>query len=238
MIRTLTPTISRLRPAKWAGETGYLEFSLDNQDNDPDDFVELALNFDQAVTGVQFSLLDVDSTNAWDDAFEVYYNGSNNVRDNPGINVVTGSHNGIDDESYMHGWEGMGKNAGNGVLEANIDFDFGDLEISSLTFRFFSTDDAKSNPNGQRAGLSDLAFNQAVPETASLACMGVFGLFLFVGVMRRHRSRLLAADADAPAIAGDSPRRQIPSLSRRSEAAAVRGSSAYRESVNFPAEAA
>ena len=226
---------------KMGGETGYLEFSLDNQDNDPDDFVELALNFDQTVSDLQFSLLDVDSTNAWDDGFEVYYNGSNNVRDNPGITVVTGTHNAIDDESYMHGWEGVGKNAGNGNLDANIVFDFGSLEITSLTFRFFSTDDAKSNPNGQRAGLCDLTFNQAVPEASSLACMSLFGLFLLLSLRRRSQSR--QAGPSSKRAAAETPTLHSPTQIHvrgrpRESAAVVRVPSARRPQVSFPAEAA
>lgn len=184
-----------------AGQLGavrdHVQFSMDNDNDDPDDFVEFAINFDSAVQNLQFSLLDVDS-GSWDDGVEIFYNGSNNVRDNATINgsgsgdivVVDGVTNGIDNESYMHGWEGYGSNAQSSQTLGNIAFNFSDLQITSIRIRYFSTDDANSNPGGQIMGLTNLTFVEAVPEPSSIACMGIFGsLVMLVQFGRRSRRR-------------------------------------------------
>lgn len=182
------------QPRRMGGQSRYLELSLDNISNDPADYVELSLMFDQAVTDLQFSLLDVDGNNGWDDAVEVYYNGLN-VRDNPSILAINGSYNMPDDKPYMHGWEGIGQNAGNGRDVGNIDFDFGALAVNSLTIRFFSTDDAAADPAAQEIGLSDLSFSAATPEPSGLACMGVFAALLAGARMRRRKQPRLASSS-------------------------------------------
>lgn len=170
------------------GHQGHLLLSLNNLHDDPADYVELTLAFEQAVTNLQFSVLDVDGNSGWDDGVEVYYNGLN-VRDNPAVLAINGTYTMLDDKPYMHGWEGTGSNAGNGQSAANIDFDFGALSITSLTIRFLSTTDGGSNPAEQQVGLSDLTFNAATPEPSSLACTA---MLLAVLVVRR-RSRLTCA---------------------------------------------
>lgn len=169
-------------------QTGYLALSLDNLSNDPADYVEVSLGFDQPVTDLQFSLLDVDSNPGWDDGIEVYYNGLN-ARDNPSILAINGSYNAPDSQPGMHGWEGTGINAGNGQTEGNIDFDFGTLAITSLTIRFFSTTDGRTDPAAQEIGLSDLSFNASTPEPSALACMGLFAALLAGGRLRRRNGR-------------------------------------------------
>jgi len=164
--------------------TGYLELSMDNQNDDPDDYLELALNFADSVTNLQFSLLDIDS-GSWDDGVEVFYNGSNSVRDNPAIAAVLGSAVAEDNETYMNGWEGIGTGADNDETTGNIDFDFGSLHVDSLTIRYFSTDDADSNPDGQRAGISDLSFTAATPEPSQIACVMIFACGLLCVSLRR-----------------------------------------------------
>lgn len=164
----------------------HLEFGFDNQNDDPADYIELALTFDSAVTNVNFTLLDIDS-GSWDDGVEVFYNGNNNARDNSGISVTTGAYNGIDNESYMHGWEGYGLSADNNETFGNIEFDFGSIQLTSLRIRFFSTDDASSNPGGQLAGLSDVTYTEAVPEPSSIACSLVF-MLVFGWIQSRHRT--------------------------------------------------
>jgi hypothetical protein len=164
--------------------TGYLELAFDNYSDDPSDYIELALNFDRSVRNLQFSLTDIDSSN-WDDGIEVYYNGNNNARDNPFIAAALGSGVGLDDESYMHGWEGIGTNADNAQTTGNIDFDFGSIDVSSIRIRYFSTDDASSDPGGQRAGLTDLRFTASTPEPSSIACVLLFAVALLVRNRRR-----------------------------------------------------
>ncbi|MCA9108736.1 MAG: hypothetical protein KDA52_02210 [Planctomycetaceae bacterium] len=167
----------------------HLEFGFDNQNNDPADYIELTLTFDTAVNNVNFTLLDIDS-GSWDDGVEVFYNGNNNARDNAGISVTTGAYNGVDNESYMHGWEGYGLSADNDETFGNIEFDFGAIQLTSLRIRFFSTDDASSNPGGQVGGLSDVTYTEAVPEPSSVACCLIFAMaFGWTQVRRRRMDR-------------------------------------------------
>ncbi len=166
------------------GHFGLLEASFNNQNNDPADFLELVLTFSAAVTNLQFSLLDVDS-GSWDDGIEVFYNGSLNARDNPAFYAL-GSTNGLDNESYMHGFEGYGSSAAGSGTQGNIDFDFGQTAITTLRIRYFSTDDADSNPGGQRVGLSDLSFGTTVNEPPALAMVGLFAI-IALRVVRRDR---------------------------------------------------
>jgi len=169
--------------------SGYVEFAMNNQNDDPADYIELTLTFDRAITNLEFSLLDIDS-GSWDDAVEVFYNGANNARDNGSITVTDGSANGIDNESYMNGWEGYGSNASDSQTIGNIDFDFGNLYITSLRIRYFSTDDASSNPGGQKGGLSDLTFVNAVPEAPSVVLMSLFAIISLLLQWRKQQKAM------------------------------------------------
>lgn len=194
---------------------GYLELSFDNENDDPVDYVEFSLNFDSAVTDLQFSLLDIDGNRSRDDAVEVYYNGTNNVRDNPAILALTGPYVIPDLKPYMHGWESIGRNAGSGQTRGNIDFVFGSLAITSLTIRYFSTDDPRPNPSAQQIGLSDLAFTEAVPEASTLGCLIVFAVVVLLG----QANRTIRLDRDSgtgttPDLATGSHRKQNTLRSR------------------------
>ena len=187
---------------------GYVEMAFDNQNDDWADYVEITLTFDQYIENLEFSLLDVDS-GSWDDAFEVYYNSEQNARDNGSISVTTNSTNGVDNESYMHGWEGYGSNASNGQTIGNIDFDFGSVRINYLRIRYFSTDDADSDPGGQKGGISDLTYTNAVPEAPTTALLVVFclmtGMWQGVSTIRKRHEDHRAEEADNPVPHGLSP---------------------------------
>ena len=66
--------------------TGYLEMTFDNENDDPADYLELSIDFQNAVTNLQFSILDLDGspTSAWDDGVEVFFNGVN-IRSFPSL---------------------------------------------------------------------------------------------------------------------------------------------------------
>ncbi len=166
------------------GHTGLLEASFDNQNNDPADYLTLTLSFSSAITNLQFSLLDVD-TGSFDDAVEVFYNGTQNVRDNPAF-FTTGLTNTLDDETYMHGFEGNRFNSPDGLGLGNINFNFGATQITSLRIKYFSTDDADSDPGGQKLGLSDLMFSAVVPEPSAVAMMGLFALAILTTAWKRR----------------------------------------------------
>ena len=142
---------------------GYLSLGFDNSNDDPDDLIKLSLDFNQAVTGLNFKLLDVDQSKSagktlFDDGVEIHADGIN-IKNLSGVEIVTGDNVKADNESYMNGFEGSG-NAGadNSSDGGNIDLNFGSTEVSSLEIKYFSTDDANSDPHSQKIGISDLLF--------------------------------------------------------------------------------
>ena len=149
-------------------DTGYLELSFNNRNNDPADYLELSLISSNPLQNVQFSLLGIDRSAGgnYSDAVEVFYNGIN-VRTNPSF-FSFGASVGLDDESYMDGFEGIGTAAA-GSTAGNLNFNFGSTFVNSLTIRYFTSDDSGNNPPNQAIGLGDLQF-VAIPEPATVWC--------------------------------------------------------------------
>ena len=141
--------------------TGYLSLGFNNSKDDPDDLIKLDIDFNQSVTGLNFQLLDVDqsSSKAFDDGVEIYADGVN-IKNLSGVEIVTGDNVFADNETYMNGFEGRG-NANDSSESGNIAISFGSTEVSSLEIKYFSTDDAISNPGSQKIGISDLSFQSA-----------------------------------------------------------------------------
>ncbi len=140
--------------------TGYLSLGFDNSNDDFKDLIELSVDFNQPVTGVNFKVLDVDQSagKKFDDGVEIYADGIN-IKSLPGVEIVTGENVFADNEPYMDGFEGRGNAGANNSSEGgNISINFGATEVSELEFRYFSTDDAVSNPGSQKIGISDLDF--------------------------------------------------------------------------------
>ena len=139
---------------------GYLSLGFDNSNDDPDDLIKLDLKFNQALTGLTFSILDVDqgSGKKFDDGVEIYADGVN-IKNLSGVEILTGNNVMADNESYMNGFEGRGNTGANSTSEGgNINISFGSIEVSALEIKYFSTDDAISNPGSQKIGISDLDF--------------------------------------------------------------------------------
>jgi hypothetical protein len=175
------------------GHTGLLLLGIDNTSYDPDDYLQVTLSFSTPQTRLAFSILDVDATN-WDDGVEVLYNGTNNVRSDTSLwsfadpsgnrSVLT------DNEPGYTGWEGRNDvRADPDENIGNIDLDFDGVSVSSISIRFFSTDDEQgsgSNPGGQKIGFSDFT---VVPEPETYAA----GVLLLVGLglaqWRQYRRR-------------------------------------------------
>ncbi|MGK7935560.1 MAG: hypothetical protein AB4206_07120, partial [Xenococcaceae cyanobacterium] len=143
---------------KLGNHNGYLSLGFNNSKDDPDDLIKLDLKFNQAVTGLNFKLLDVDqsSSKLFDDGVEIYADGVN-IKTLSEVNIVTGDNVFADNEYYMNGFEGRGS-ANSSSESANINISFGSTEVSSLEIKYFSTDDAVANPKSQKIGISDLDF--------------------------------------------------------------------------------
>jgi len=176
-------TFNSFEAGTTGNHSGYLEFTFNNENDDPVDYVQLDLDFTTAIRDVRFSLLDVDGStvNSWDDGVTVFINGIN-VRTNPAWYQL-GSVVIEDNEAGFDGFEGIPQSAGANETTGNIDFDFGLLEINSISIRYFSTDDAIANPASQFIGLSDIQFT-AVPEpNSAVILLGALGLL----TLRRGR---------------------------------------------------
>ncbi len=143
---------------KQGNHQGYLSLGFNNSQDDPDDLIKLSINFNQPVTGLDFKVLDVDqSANKYfDDGVEIYADGTN-IKDLSAVEIVTGDNVFADNETYMNGFEGRDP-ADNSSENGNISLNFGSTEVSYLEIKYFSTDDAISNPNHQSIGISDMYF--------------------------------------------------------------------------------
>ena len=169
---------------------GYGFLGFNNLHDDPADYLELILTFSLPVEQLAFSLLDIDQraqggASDFSDGIVVTYNGGTNVIGNPalytlGPNVIVGDEGFGEFEGLAHG---DGDASPNTSTDGNIDFSFGTTAISSVTFRYFSTDDAPANPSGQLAGVSDLSWVAPEPGTGALVGSGM----LFLGMRRRRQ---------------------------------------------------
>ncbi|MEM7409957.1 MAG: VPLPA-CTERM sorting domain-containing protein [Myxococcota bacterium] len=179
------PLYFKAEHATTGNHAGYGFLGFDNTADDPADYLEIRLGFSTPVGGLTFSLLDIDQrsqlgTRDFIDAVIVTYNDGPNVLSNPafyslGPNVQVGDEGLGEFEGVAHIADGEA--TFNGSTDSNIDFDFGTTNVSSVTIRYFTTDDAPANPSGQLMGISDLVWT-VVPEpaTASLLLAGVIGL--------------------------------------------------------------
>lgn len=135
------------------GHAGYARIDFDARTNSPSNAYTVTYTFSQPVYNLQFMVMDVDrSSSSWADAVEIFYNGTNNV---VGTSFATpGSGVALDNESYMTGYEGSGT-CSIDQTNCNINMNFGSTAVSSVTIRFFSSDDAPWNPSAQFIGISD-----------------------------------------------------------------------------------
>ena len=138
-------------------DKGYLNLGIDNDARDPNDRVQVSLRFSEAVTGLNFSVLDVDSSKNFDDAVEIYADGVN-ILDNPNAAYTLGGNSvKLDNETYMNGFEGR-NSAANSSISGNIQVDLGSASVSEIKVSYFSTDDSSGDPNSQSIGISDLTW--------------------------------------------------------------------------------
>lgn len=173
------------------GTSGNVRLGFDNNTRDPDDRIVLTLTFSQAQTNLAFSVLDIDRS-SWDDGVDIFYNGSVNVFNNTSIWSFAQTNASLrtviaDNEGYFVGWEGDLANSDPGQNYGNVDLNFNGVSVTSVTIRFFSTDDPQSgfgdDPGAQFIAISDL---YVVPEPPALLA-GVLIPFLLLLARRRLR---------------------------------------------------
>lgn len=157
------------------GETGYLSIGFDNDDEDEEDQVILNFNFAEEVEDLSFTILDIDGvTNVmgpdmqFDDGVEIFINGDINVKSLTDVVTTVVPSGGTvikDNEFYMDGYEGYNYDAENFEEAGNLFFDFGNIKVTSLTIKYFSTDDlnklSEGNPAKQQIGISDMCFTSS-----------------------------------------------------------------------------
>ncbi|MBT8045661.1 MAG: isopeptide-forming domain-containing fimbrial protein [Pontiella sp.] len=156
------------------GKDNIVVMSFNNDNDDPNDYVDVIYSFSEPQYGFKFTLLDIDS-GSWDDGVEVTFNGTINLRDNPAWWSFENTVNATlieDNETYFEGFEGAG--TGNALANedrGNLICNVSGGPITTLRYRFFSTDDADANPAGQKVGFTDLLVVQPnlITSTKSVA---------------------------------------------------------------------
>jgi uncharacterized repeat protein (TIGR01451 family) len=145
--------------ATLGNHVGYGRFDINNSNNDPNDRFSVTITFNEPVTNLQFSLLDVDlrASSGTSDAVEIYYNGINNAGGSAFVTSI-GSSVVRDNETYMDGYEGIATSGANQTT-GNINVNFGSTSITSVTIVFFTSDDSNTNPFPQFMGISDLTYD-------------------------------------------------------------------------------
>jgi hypothetical protein len=158
---------------------GHIGLGFNNSMDDNADKICVTLTFDPPVEGLKFTLLDVDeaddgdqtSRNQWDDAVEIFYNGTENAKN---YGTLAGPCVYKDSEIFMDGFEGETFSSSpcgddgtdSQSTDSNIDFEFGSTLISSVTVKYFSSNDIgieTDNPDVQLIGISDLEWNVTLP---------------------------------------------------------------------------
>jgi hypothetical protein len=169
--------------------SGLVQLAFDNQNDDPADYVELTLTFSMPVYGLAFTVLDVDSSTGttWDDGLLFTFNGGTNIRSDPSLYTlpaVPAPTIELDNEPGYTGFEGVNnRTATDTQTTGNLAVDFGATGVTEITLRYFSTDDAQSNPASPRIGVSDLYW--VVPEPSSGSSLAL-GLVLLAAARRRR----------------------------------------------------
>jgi hypothetical protein len=169
------------------GHMGHVLLGFDNSNNDPDDWIELTLTFSATQTNLAFSVLDID-TGSWDDGVEILYNGTN-VRNNSSVWSYAQTDSDLrtvstDNEFGFTGWEGVNGAAATNQNYGNLNLNFNGIGVNTIRIRFFSTDDANSDPGSQKIGISDL---YVVPEPPALVAAALIPLLLLLARRRLRR---------------------------------------------------
>ena len=143
---------------------GSLLMNFDNSSYDPGDKLTTQIALNRAVTGLQFTITDIDSA-SWIDAIEVYYDTGNGVWQNAATNTAfftAGAAATRTNDATVNGWRGTA-NVDAAQTTGNIVFNFGSTLVQRVRIVYFSYT-GNGDPGGQAAGISDLTFNRAFAD--------------------------------------------------------------------------
>ena len=148
----------------FGGIAGSLLMNFDNPAYDPNDKLTTTVTLNRAVTGLQFSVTDIDA-NAWIDAVEVRYDNGDGVWRNAADNTAFYTAGGAatrTNNATVNGWRGTA-NVDTAATTGNVNFSFGTTLVRRIQIVYFSYT-GTGDPGGQVAGLSDLTFNRAFAD--------------------------------------------------------------------------
>lgn len=166
--------------------SGLLLMSFYNSAKDQDDKITVEFNFDNAVTNLAFTLLDIDdhSLDDTDDFIEVYYH----TGDNNWINLAfqtsywtAGSEIARDNETFGDGWESDNNSRLTDTeTTGNLAIDFNTASVQAIRIVYYVGNDQLSGPDvTSYVAISDLTYDDYVPanplEVTSTADTGSVG---------------------------------------------------------------
>ena len=136
-----------------------LLLSFDNSSYDPRDKITVDITLSRAVTGLNFSLGDIDS-GSFADAVEIYYDDdSSGSFTNAATNTIfwsTGSSVTRTNDTTVNGWRGTAGSATTST-NGNVNMDFGSQAVQRIRIVYFSYT-GTGDPTAQFAGVSDLNY--------------------------------------------------------------------------------
>ena len=160
----ILPTFVSYYDPVFGGISGSLLMNFDNPSYDPNDKLTTTLTLNRAVTGLRFSVTDIDA-NTWIDAVEVRYDTGDGVWRNAADNAAFHTAGGAatrTNNAVVNGWRGTA-NVDAASTTGNIDFNFGNTLVRRVRIVYFSYS-GSGDPGGQASGISDLTFNRAFAD--------------------------------------------------------------------------
>ena len=144
--------------------TGSMLMNFDNPAYDPGDRLTTTVALNRSVTGLQFSVTDIDAS-SWIDAVEVYYQDAGGTWRNAADTAAfytAGSAATRTNNATVNGWRGTANVAADQTI-GNVNFNFGNTLVRGIRVVYYSYT-GTGDPGGQAAGLSDLTFNRAFAD--------------------------------------------------------------------------
>ncbi|KLE36091.1 hypothetical protein AAW00_03975 [Aurantiacibacter luteus] len=148
----------------FGGFAGSLLMNFDNSAYDPGDKLTTTVVLNRAVTGLQFSVTDIDANN-WIDAVEVYYQDAGGTWRNAADTAAfytAGTAATRTTNATVNGWRGTANVAAEQTT-GNVNFNFGNTLVQGVRIVYFSYT-GTGDPGGQVAGITDLTFNRAFAD--------------------------------------------------------------------------